>query len=295
MKNHYPYFGKQIVIDKSNESFDKSLDSLIRVGAKDNPWQYVIEVAYYALDVACFELVDGSKERALELLAVAKECALAHFRLLLNIDKEVRFTIAGHTFTAMGKPTAYRCDIGDWLYALSLSIILDDWAAIKVLNQFTADHMRPSNLEADLFDEAVLAMMRGFFSSSSEMKALIQEVMIKSDPQFIPLSSRQNYVNKVLLPLGDVYTTAVCKDAQDHFSNAMAYGVDRHRNYWKVSSLKDSPLGWISLMLTAAAIMAKKQNGYVITKASSYVPQWLVDQAFDQPKTIDADLFPGEI
>lgn len=270
MQNHCPFDRNLIVFRSKVDRLDRVWPKLLSSGFVINPSEKLwvgYEIVRNAFISAELGGLDVDKPA---LLMKAKETCLAHFKLNTSKFEVAEFEIDGHNYESKTQNGKYQVGIGSWLEAWSLAVISRDDIAIATLCQFGKEDLQRDGMGCNAFDEALLAMIKGMYDPSVDMKALIIDVMEKSDPQYIQ-ADHQNFTYQLLLPFANVLTTVMSKAAERKFQEGMAKALVAHQKFWSLKEFESLPRGWISLPLSAAMVLAKDHRNYNLSEDSTYL------------------------
>ena len=198
-------------------------------------------------------------------------------------------------FQVQGRYNADNFNFYAWLRHLSVGLILRDQAAVSRICQITKKDFHHGAMDNNPFDDAVMDFVGGVFNGVVDIEDRLREVMVKSDPKYIPVSE-QDYAFLVLLPFFNLMVMALTRVDEATYHKAWKEAVDSHNQYWNGSKQKrDAADGWVSLSIIAASSMIYDRKGYKLPEKSVYVPDWLVYGDFERPSSVGADFFEGEI
>lgn len=295
MKSHCPY-DKPIVFEKKCERFHSVWPSFFKSGIMGNPKEKVWMAYVQARDmfIYSYQLDKSTHDELIHTYGLAKQAAVAHFRLITNADREISFTIDNQSFKLLGFENSYNVGLSAWIESISSAIILRDWKAVEVLCKFSVNLMKRDGLGIDEFDEALLEMIKGVFDPGADMLNLVRLVMDKSEPKYID-KRRQGFVYDILMPFANVLVAIMGKDGEEHYRNTLEKAVQRHVSYWNVGELKYNCRGWVSLPLIAAAVPGYTQKKYRCSGLEPYIPDWLVIGDFTMPPSVSIDFSKGEV
>ena len=286
---------KPIFIENSHRMIDRSWSIYIDK-VKERPKAYLpsindLMIEKFGLQV----LTNEPAEEALESLVMANQSGVSYFRFITRDKQDIQFTIGSQQFHTKGEYTADFFRFYYWLRHFTVGLTLRDQMAVSRICQITKKDFHHGVMDNNPFDDALMDFFGGVFNGAEDIEGRLREVMIKSDPKFIP-QPVQEFAFLILLPFFNLMVMALTRVDEATYHKAWKEAVDSHNQYWNGSKQKrDAADGWVSLPIIAASSMIYDRKGYKLPEKSVYVPDWLVYGDFERPSCVGADFVEGEI
>ncbi|EKE76629.1 immunity 49 family protein [Gallaecimonas xiamenensis] len=211
---------------------------------------------------------------SLRHLSLLKEFGVTNFAYMVNQGKTFQATIDGDTFELTGQPKTDYVDTDSWIKVYCAAVMLRDFDAISVLNQVSEATFISANLKPDSFDLALIKVLKGIFTPDSDMAALLKDALLCDDID----DMRLPYAHHILSPLLPLVRCIFTANAEAEFNQELREAVAMHKAYWSKDELE--ALGWVSLPLTALAVIAQDAKGYRMNFETDYIPAWIVNREF---------------
>ena len=210
-------------------------------------------------------------------LKLGRELIHAHYTLAFNPDQPFTFSLRDKEMTLMGKVTDAKMMMDDWLYNLCVCITLRDWDTVQTMCRYISKEHTNPGVGQSLFDTAMSEFMKGLFNADADIRALLQEVMVTSDPEYIT-ESRQPYIYNLYLPMVNAMIGLLSGD-EARYQETMTKAIQDQYEFYKARD-EHNYKAYVSMYLCAVGAMAFDQKGWTIPD-SPYLPKWLVYGEFD--------------
>ncbi|MGF1733219.1 immunity 49 family protein [Photobacterium kasasachensis] len=228
------------------------------------------------IEAASVALV-GRKQRSdvIRYLCIAKDCAVAHFiREQLSTGCEFEVILDGESYYLEGKQGHSYLHFQFWFEAFCLTVMLRDWDKMHELLSYDESMFDTANVQSDKFDRALFALIKGMFKKGSNMQALMQDAVTASESRFID-EHRQPWAYSLLLPLLEIVSYILTTDVEEQYQEAMYKACQSHKDIWQSKDASNSK-GWLSIPLTAMAVLAYEYRQYELGFDTDYIPHWIV-------------------
>ena len=219
-----------------------------------------------------FQLPRGT---TLRLLALARDLGVANFRAARGRGAPVRVRLEGREAWVRRTDRIRYVDVYTWLNAYSLAAL--DGEGLMELRDVPEALLRGSRIHADEFHYALHRVLTGLHDPRADVVTRLFDAIERATPSELAPHSR-DYAVCILLPLLALTRTILGSDPRGYHAT-MADALALHREFWDTPENTIYPEGWVSLPLSAMAVLALRLRGYV-PPPSPLVPAWIVRREF---------------
>ncbi|MFV8436909.1 immunity 49 family protein [Vibrio owensii] len=274
IKNHYldiPEERKLRIFREEDERFysfwEKMLDD--KQSFYQQPLKRMSSDAWYSLSAFFTASKYGQHQASPAYIKRALELLNNVYLLANHSDQVVEFSVGHRHFSEVGNRSVAEGTMDGWLDEICLAMAARDWRCVELMTIMDESLVRLK----DPFDVALVEFVKGVFSNSSALPALLQTVMEKSSPQYLE-STRVPYVHSLFIPFVNVFVAIIDGD-ESHYQKALRDALEAHYQFYMNEDVRYSPKGNVSLKLTGLAALAYDKYGWTIPE-TAYLPKWLV-------------------
>ncbi|WP_417360707.1 immunity 49 family protein [Gallaecimonas pentaromativorans] len=219
-------------------------------------------------------ILSSPHQTCIRHLNLVKELGAANFAYVINEGITFKTHIDGHTIELTGQPKTDYVDTDSWIKVHCAAVMLRDFDAVNILNLVSEATFISANLRPDSFDLALVDILKGIFQGDSDLATLLEKALLCDDID----DMRLPYAHHILSPLLPLVRCIFTANAEAEFNQELREAVAMHKAYWSKDELEAQ--GWVSLPLTALAVIAKDAKGYKMSFETDYIPAWIVNREF---------------